>query len=110
MENTNEMKYSMELKNFYWNIMISPKCRELVSLIEAYSNQIATCEPLSDKYYDFTEEEKVMLTDLFKAKYKVAKFIEKNIDLKRYSLERYNDYNNRLNLAFELMSMYNDDI
>lgn len=110
MTNTNELEYEMDLKNFYCNIMISPKCRKLVDLIEAYSNQMATCKPLSGKYYDFTEKEKVMLTDLFKAKYKVAKFIEKNIDLKRYNLERYNDYNNRLNLAFKLMSMYNDDI
>lgn len=101
--------YTMDLKNFYWNIMISPKCRELVSMLEAYSDLQSYYSTLYSKEYRSKALE--IFGKMLDIEYDIIEFIEKNIDLEHYGLEHYNKgIFGKHSLALVLIQMYEADI
>lgn len=109
MENTNELKYAMDLKNFYWNIMISPRYRELVDMLETYLNLHDTYQALCRENYISKARE--TFDKVLELEFDIVDFIEENINLEKYELDRYNeDLYTKHALALLLINMYNDDI
>lgn len=102
-------KYPMNLKNFYWNIMITPKYTELVSLIEAYFDLRTEYLELNRKEC-FSRAQKVY-EKMNETVWDMVTFIEENINLEQYELKHFDtDVIARNALALALTSMYNDDI
>lgn len=102
--------YPMNLKNLYWNIMISPKCSELVSMFERYSN-------LRDEYLTFNRKEYFVAGQKVYEKmnvivWDISDFLEENINLEQYGLEHFDEGGlySRLTLALTLLKMYKEDI
>lgn len=100
-------KYSRNLKIFYWSIMTSPEYHELVAMFEAYFNLYAVGELMYekgeyqtyDKLFDIRHEIKINM----------ANFIEKNINLAEYGLERRNNPFSRGILVLTLLRMYKNN-
>lgn len=108
MENTNELKYTMDMMNFYRNIMISPKCIELVDMLEAYS-ELYNSMDYSDIRLSETDELKA--NEIYDIECNMVDFILNNINLQYYGLGHYDDGEDAIHsLVFMLCSMYEDDI
>lgn len=103
------MNYSNELKNFYWDIMISPKCIPLQDMLAVHHSFGAIRRHLNSQER-FSEGYKVC-EKMTEVAYNMADFIEENIDLEKYGLGLYDEnLYSRHCLALALISMYNDDI
>lgn len=110
MENTNELKYSMDLKNFYRNIMISPKCIELVAMLEVYSELYASLDYSNLDWVNIPDGIKILVYKVYDGISEMVEFIEKKYYIPRELRCYDDDYYARRSLVHMLINMYNDDI